>query len=201
MRRMRSDGCGDRSAVAGMAEELFQLASLLLGSGRRALPLIESALATMEIDPCLDPERAREQARRAVVRAALVQLAREQPAAFSSYAAPAGGPDPCVHDDDLQAAGVTADELHTWLEQRGEGELHRPARAWLERLPPAERAVFVQRAVLGQGNEAAAKLLREAGGDEARGWTPEKVSNLFRRALCSLANSLAHAPRFAPAVV
>ena len=195
---MANDGCGDRNAVGGMAVELFQLASLLVGDNERALPLIENALATMEIDPCLDPEPAREQARRSVVREALAQLAADEPAAFASQAAVSGGPEPCVHDEDLQAAGVTADDLRHWLEQRGEGELDRPARVWLERLPLVQRAVFVQRAVLGQGNEAAARLLREAGGEQARGWTPEKVSELFRRALCSLADSLAHAPGLAP---
>ncbi len=194
---MRSDGCGDSNAVGSIAEELFQLASLLVGGGGRALPLIEGALATVEIDPCMEPQAARQQARRAVTRAALAQLAAEQPLAFAGQAEDASEPSPCVHDDELQAAGVTPDQLRAWLQGQGQ-ELGLPARQWLEELPAAQRAVFVQRAVLGQGNEAAASLLREAGGEQTRNWTPEKVGNLFRRALCSLADSLAHAPGLAP---
>ncbi len=191
---MAESGCGDASAVQGMAAELFQLASLLVGEEGRALRLIESTLATMEIDPCLDPETANQQARAHVVRGALAQLAAEQPAAFAAQAASAAGSDPCIQDDDLQAAGITPAQLRGWLEQQGKPELRRGLREWLESLPMVQRAIFVQRAVLGQGNEAAAGLLREAGGAEASGWTPQTVSDTFRQALCSLANSLAHAP-------
>ncbi len=195
---MSSGGCGDGSMVNGMAEELFQLASLLVGTGGRALPLIERALATMEIDPCMEPQAARQQARQAVARAALAQLAVEQPSAFAGLADDAGEPTPCVHDDDLQAAGMTPEQLRAWLDMPGRDDLHSPARAWLEGLPVAQRAVFVQRAVLGQGNEAAASLLREAGGAQTSSWTSEKVGSQFRRALCSLADSLAHAPGLVP---
>ena len=195
---MSTGGCGDGSVVNGMAEELFQLASLLVGTGGRALPLIEQALATLEIDPCIEPQAARQQARQAVVRTALAQLTVEQPSAFAGQSDEAGEPTPCVNDDDLLAAGVTPEQLRAWLDMQGQDEFHSPARTWLEGLPVAQRAVFVQRAVLGQGNEAAASLLREAGGAQTSSWTPEKVGSQFRRALCSLADSLAHAPGIAP---
>ncbi len=186
--------CGDAGAVQGMASELFQLASLLIGDEGRALQLIEQSLATIEIDPCLDPVAAREQARARVVRGALTELSAAQPAAFRSTSAEAPGYAPCVQDDDLEAAGITPAQLRVWLEQQGKPELRRGLRTWLEELPVVQRAIFVQRAVMGQGNEAAAKLLREAGGEEAGGWTPQIVGESFRQALCSLANSLAHAP-------
>ena len=190
---MASD-CGDAGAVQGMAVELFQLASLLIGNEGGALQLIERSLATMEIDPCRDPEAAKEQARACVVRGALAELSAAQPGAFRSAPAGAAGYAPCVQDDDLQAAGITPAQLRLWLEQQGKPELRRGLRTWLEELPVVQRAIFVQRAVLGQGNEAAASLLREAGGAEASGWTPQIVGESFRQALCSLANSLAHAP-------
>ena len=190
---MGSD-CGDAGAVQGMAVELFQLASLLVGNEGRALQLIESSLATMEIDPCRDPEAAREQARGRVVRGALAELFAAQPAAFRSLPAAAASCAPCVQDDDLEAAGLTPVQLRLWLEQQAKPELRRGLRTWLEELPVVQRAIFVQRAVMGQGNEAAAKLLRETGGAEAGGWTPQSVGESFREALCSLANSLAHAP-------
>ncbi len=189
---MSAGDCGEASAVGGMAEELFHLASLLVGDSGNALPVIEQALATVEIDPCLDPVEARQQARRAVVRTAIARLKAEQPAAFTGAADSGQGSDPCVQDADLQAAGVSAEDLRVWLGAHGGAALKSPARAWLEQLPAAERAVFVQRAVLGQGNEAAASLLREAAG--AEGWTGERVAGVFRRALCSLADALAHAP-------
>ena len=187
-------GCGDPGTVQGMAAELFQLASLLVGEEDRALQLIESSLASMAIDPCLDPEAAKEQARARVVRGALLSLSAAEPAAFSIVSIAGAAHTPCIQDDDLQAAGITPTQLRSWLEQQGRPELKRGLRAWLEELPLVQRTIFVQRAVLGQGNEAAASLLREAGGADAAGWTPQTVGEAFRQALCSLANSLAHAP-------
>ncbi len=187
-------GCGEAGAVQGMAAELFQLASLLVGDENRALQLIETSLATMAIDPCLDPEAAREQARARVVHGALAMLSQAQPGAFSHVVELDAQHAPCVQDDDLQAAGITPAQLRAWLEQQEKPELRRGLRAWLEDLPLVQRTIFVQRAVLGQGNEAAASLLREAAGREAGGWTPQRVSEVFRQALCSLASALAHAP-------
>ncbi len=198
---MTSDGCQGAGAAGGMAMELFQVASLLVGDEGEALRMIESSLATMEIDPCVDPERAREQARSRVVRAALSHLAAEQPAAFRAESSAADAVEPCIsciQGDDLQVAGVSPAQLGGWLERQEKPELRRGLREWLEELPMPQRAIFVQRAVLGQGNDTAAHLLREAGGSDASGWTAERVSGIFRRALCSLANSLAHAPAAEP---
>ena len=194
---MSTEGCGEATAVGGMAVELFQLASLLTGSESQALRLIEEAVSSLQIDPCLDPAEAKAEARRAVVRTALAQIAAAQPAEFAAQALPAADHDPCIQDDDLLAAGVTQDQLRKWLEEQEKPELRKGLRAWLEGLPVAQRVIFVQRAVLGQGNEAAASMLHEAGGERASGWTPLSVSRTFRQALCSLANSLAHAPEVA----
>jgi hypothetical protein len=191
---MAETGCGDPGVVPGMASELFQLASLLVGSEERALQVIEAALASMQIDPCLDPESARRQARLGVVRSALETLAADQPASLATQGLESSAGSPCIQDDDLAGAGITETQLREWLGREGNPSLQKGLRDWLESLPVAQRAVFVQRAVLGQGNEATAGLLREAGGTSAAGWTPQEVSQTFRVALCSLANSLAHAP-------
>ena len=61
---MSTGDCGEASAVGGMAEELFHLASLLVGDSGRALPVIERALATVEIDPCLQSRSLRLSSRR-----------------------------------------------------------------------------------------------------------------------------------------
>ena len=190
---MATGDCGDAGAVQGMAVELFQLASLLVGDEGRALEVIEHSLATMEVDPCRDPEAAKEQARARVVRGALAELSQAEPGAFRlrSVDAGVGG---CIQDDDLGASGVEESQLRGWLDAQAKPELRRGLRTWLEALPLVQRAIFVQRAVLGQGNEAAATLLREAGGEQAGGWTSQSVRDVFRQALCSLANSLAHAP-------
>ena len=148
----------------------------------------------METDPCADPVLARSQARACIVRGALQTMAGENPEAFRAQAAAPGAAGPCIQDDDLQSAGIHPEQLKQWLEQQGDPDLRRGMRDWLEELPAAQRAIFVQRAVLGQGNEAAAHLLREAAGTQASGWTAAHVSDTFRQALCSLANSLVHAP-------
>lgn len=198
---MATEGCGDASAVQGMALELFQLASLLVGGQGVALELIERSLATIEIDPCLDPEMARKEARRIVVRGALEMLIHDQPTAFAVPDEGYGEHNPCVQDDDLSAAGVTAEQLQGLLDRQGDVEGRMGLRTWLESLPVVQRTVFVQRAVAGQGNETAAGLLRQAGGASTSGWTSEAVSDTFRRALCALANSLAHVPTPSAAVV
>jgi hypothetical protein len=198
---MATDGCGDASAVQGMALELFQLASLLVGDQGLALDLIERSLATMEIDPCLDPEMARNEARRVVARGALEILIHDQPAAFAVPADGYAHHNSCVQDDDLSAAGITADQLQQLLDRQGDVEGRKGLRDWLESLPVVQRTIFVQRAVMGQGNDTAAGLLRQAGGEVTSEWTPSAVSETFRQALCALANSLAHAPSHSGAAV
>lgn len=194
MATQEPNGCGDAGAVQGMALELFQLASLLVGSEGRALQLIEDSLASMTIDPCQDPESARSEARRCVVTGALTLLSTESPDAFVAQTGLVRAHDPCVQDDDLQAAGVSAEQLRQLLDRQGSPATRDGLRGWLEELPLAQRMVFVQRAVLGQGNDDAAALLRQSAGEPAQGWTTQAVSDTFRQALCSLANSLAHAP-------
>jgi DNA-directed RNA polymerase specialized sigma24 family protein len=70
------------------------------------------------------------------------------------------------------------------------GPGRRTLRDWLNKLPVAQRAIFVERAILGWDNAAAAASLSKAA---ARNWQPRQVSELFRQALCSLATSLVHA--------
>ncbi len=196
---MTTSGCGEPGAVGGMAVELFQLASLLTGNEAQALRLVEDSLATLEIDPCLDPEQARAQARRAVVHTALVQLATAEPAALAASGAAPADHDPCVQDDDLRSAGLTERDLQAWLNQEQTPTVREGLRSWIEALPATQRIVFVQRAVLGQGNEAALSQLREAWGEPGAAWTPQVVGQAFRQALCSLANAMAHAPQVAAA--
>jgi DNA-directed RNA polymerase specialized sigma24 family protein len=120
-----------------------------------------------------------------LVEAAVMRLSHADPLAFE---APAGGESAggCIEDDDLASAGMSADQLAGMLHGPGRGVL----REWLNQLPVAQRAIFVERAVLGWDNAAAAASLTKAA---ARSWQPRQVSDLFRQALCSLANSLVHA--------
>ena len=103
--------------------------------------------------------------------------------AVEDGAGPTGG---CVETDDLEAAGFSSEKLAEMLS----GAQRQKLRAWLDDLPMAQRAVFVLRAVLGRNNEATAEAVRRISGSQ--GWTPEYVSLVFRSALCSLANQLAH---------
>ncbi len=182
-------GCGDPSAVSGTAAELFQLAALLVGDPSQAVKLVEESLAGMEIDPCLEPAAARRLAEQQLLRRAVAVLRQNDPASFEKQPSAAGAV--CVEDDSLDAAGISQSQLAAWLAGEGRGDL----RAWLAALPGAQRAVFVQRAVLGHGNAATAQMLAAPSARETvQGWTPEAVGEAYRLALCSLANSLAHTP-------
>ncbi len=176
---MGSGGCGDGSALQGTAVELFQLASLLMGDQQEAVALVEQTLASVEIDPCLDPAAARELTRARVLAFGLERLRELDPQSFSGVPAVNTV---CVEDDDLSSAGISQTQLAGWLAGEGRQDL----RDWLAALPGAQRAIFVQRAVLGQGNGAVAEALGEGA------WSADAVGEMYRLALCSLANSLAH---------
>ena len=182
--------CGDSSALQGAAVELFQLAALLVGNESEAVGLVETTLASVEVDPCEDPVTAQKLTQESLLKGALTQMNREDPTSFA--AVPLSGADAgCIEDDDLNATGISQGQLSTWLAGHGREDL----RTWLRALPAAQRAIFVQRAVLGRGNSATAASLREAtDAPISAGWTPEAVSNTFRQALCSLANALVHVP-------
>lgn len=175
---------GGELTAQSVAAELYQLAALLMGGGHQAAELVEAAIAGAQIDPCAEAEASIHGARLQLVEAAVRRLSQADSRAFDTPAsAPAGG---CIEDDDLAAAGVSAGELARMVRDPGRGVL----RDWLNRLPVAQRVVFVVRAILGWDNAAAASALSRAA---ARPWQPGQVSELFRQALCSLASSLAHA--------
>lgn len=182
---MGNQGCSDR-LVQDTAARLFQTAAFLLGDGDDAARLVEETLAGAEVDPCADGSQATTVLQNQLVQAAIRELDRRYPGSFAA-AETGGGNTLCIDDNDLAASGVSPAQLSQLLEE-GRGQL----RDWLEKLPPAQRAVFVERALLGQDNAVTAQALRSAGGETAAGWTPDKVSDSFRQALCSLANSLAH---------
>ena len=182
---MGDQDCSDR-LVQDTAAKLFQTAAFLLGDGDDAGRLVEETLAGAEVDPCADGSRATALLQGQLVRAGIRKLAQRQPGSFAA-AEISGSNALCIDDNDLAASGVSPSQLSQLLDE-GRSQL----RDWLEQLPPAQRAIFVERAVLGQDNAATAEMLRSAGGEIAAGWTADKVSGIFRQALCSLANSLAH---------
>jgi hypothetical protein len=169
--------------------ELFQTAAMLLGQEQEAVSVIEEVVAAGKSDPCADPLAAHRETREQVNAASLRRLAQHSRGALDAgVAADEISPSSCIESDDLSAAGMTPKQLEGLIEGPGSR-----LRGWLDQLSPALRAVFVLRAVLGQGNLEAANALRESGSPGAEGWTPSKVSLVFRQALCSLANSLVHA--------
>ncbi len=188
---MSAGGCGDASVLQGTAAELFQLASLLMGDQGEAVALVEETLASVEIDPCLDPEAARLLTSQRVLSLGLTRLRLQDPGSFAGV--PHGGSALCVEDEDLSAAGISHAQLTEWLATGGQPGLRHDLRDWLAALPGAQRAIFVQRAVLGQGNAVVAASL-DASGPRDGHWSPMAVGEMYRLALCSLANSLAHAP-------
>ena len=115
----------------------------------------------------------------------MARMHQSNPQAFVAPAASDMASGSCIEDDDLSAAGITQAELAELISGTGRDEM----RAWLEQLPLAQRAIFVQRAVLGWDNGATAETLKQ---DSGSGWQPQQVSDVFRQALCSLATSLVH---------
>jgi DNA-directed RNA polymerase specialized sigma24 family protein len=191
---MGDQGCSDL-LVQDTAVKLFQTAALLLGDENEAVGLVEETMAAVEVDPCADASKAQILVQDQLIQAAIRKLSQREPGSFAA-AATGGGNALCIDGDDLSAAGVSQSQLSRLLEGEGRGKL----RGWLEHLPLAQRVVFVQKAVLGQDNTTTAQTLRAGGGESAAGWTPDKVSDVFRQALCSLASSLVHSEVAAQAV-
>lgn len=171
-----------------IAAGLYSLASMLVGEGEDSIRLVETAVANAEISACTEPEQARNSSRRALAGAAVELLAGRD---AQSLAAPEGleHVPTCIEDDDLDAAGVSRQELERMMA----GPDRDRVRAWLESLPTALRTIFVLRAVAGFTSPETAGLLARHGGAAAAGWQPEAVRELFRQALCSVTSQLIHA--------
>jgi hypothetical protein len=171
-----------------IAARLYSLASMLVGEGEDSVRLVESAVANTEVSGCHNPVQSRKSSRRALSIVALETIARRDPA---SLAAPEGFQPAvtCIEDDDLDAAGVSTQELDGILAgpQRGR------ARKWLASLPTATRIIFALRAVAGFTSPETAALLAAHGGPRSAAWTPDAVREFFRQGLCSLASQLIQA--------
>ena len=168
------------------AVEMYRFAALMLGNEAEALSLVENSVATVEVDPCADPCAAKGLVRERVLDGALEIMHRQDPASFADL--PAADSGSCLEgDDDMAISGTEITEL---VSGAGRG----PLREWLNRLSQAQRAVFVQRAVLGSSNADTARAINRFAKPSI--WTAEAVSSLFRQALCTLASSLV---RSAPA--
>ena len=169
------------------AIEMYRFAALMLGSEAEALRLVESTVASVDIDPCSDPEAAEGIVRERVVQGALAIMHSHDPASFATLPAPDPCA-PCLEDDDVPVSNVEISELVA-----GAGRSR--FRDWLDRLSQAQRAVFVQRAVLGRTNADTALAINHFARPAI--WTADAVGSLFRQALCSLASALVHS---APAI-
>lgn len=165
------------------AVEMYQFAALMLGNEAEALTLVENTVAGFEIDPCADPCKAKGLVRDRVLDGALAIMQRQDPASFAHM--PTADPaSPCIDDD--STVPLSDSEINDLVADAGHG----PLRDWLAHLSQAQRAVFVQRAVLGSTNTDTALALNRHTRPSL--WTAEAVSSLFRQVLCSLASSLLH---------
>ena len=151
--------CNDNAIVESVAGKTLPGGGALRGRRDEAIQLVEETVASVEMDPCSDGEAAREAANRDLIRRALARVAALQPARMHpSAATDLGG---CVETDDLSAAGLTRQQLDDLLSGAGRTRM----RQWLEGLGPAERSVFVLRAVMGRSSTESAQLLQQATGD------------------------------------
>jgi len=171
-----------------IAAGMYSLASMLVGEGEESAQLVETAIATADVSACTNAEQARQSSHTALSRAALELLARRDPKALAAPIdlAPAG---PCIQDDDLDAGGISADELAKLMT----GPEKERIREWLASLSIEFRVVFALRAVAGFTSPEVAALLVSHGGPAASGWTAAEVREVFRQALCSLASQVIHA--------
>ncbi|HEU5351484.1 MAG TPA: hypothetical protein VFU55_07785 [Terracidiphilus sp.] len=171
-----------------MAAGLYSLASMLAGEGEASVRLVETTISTVELGKGTDAAAARQSCRRALSKAALLLLEKRAPGCLEApkEVVASGG---CIEDDDLEAAGVSREELESMMA----GPERERVRTWLESLPTAQRVIFVLRAVAGFRSDEAAALLAENAGPGAAGWSAEAVREMFRQALCSLASQLIHA--------
>jgi len=171
------------SRAQGAALELFQIAAMMLGDEEEAVALVEDAFAGVQADPCADAGAAEDQALPRLLETALRRVLRRSPQAF---AAPPDSADSaaCIETEDLSAAGM--DALAVLLQEPE----RRAIREWLDQLTPALRIVFVLRAIAGRDAEQTRETLNRSGAAGARLWGREQVGIAYRRALCSLANSL-----------
>jgi hypothetical protein len=180
-----SDCEGGRLKAQDAAVELYQLAALMLGDESQAIGVFEAAVADTNIDPCDEADASIAAARVQLVETAVARLSQADPAAFDAATLAGHAAGGCIDGDDLDSAGITSDQLTTMMNGPGRQAL----RDWLNQLPVAQRAIFVERAILGWDNNASAASLSRAA---AQDWQPSQVSDLFRQALCSLASSLLH---------
>jgi hypothetical protein len=164
------------------AVEMYRFAALMLGDETEALRLVEGTVAAVDVDPCADPCAAKGQVRERVIDGALEIMHRQDPASFTSLPAEEPGSG-CIEEP----APLTEADVSSLVADAGRGTL----REWLGRLSRAQRAVFVQRAVLGRTNADTARAINHYARPSV--WTPETVARLFREALCLLASALAHA--------
>jgi len=167
------------------AAELYQLAALMLGDELQAAELVEATVAQAYIDPCAETEASVKLAAQSLVETAVARLSEADPKAFVAPVISTGTNSGCIEEDDLSSAGISSGRF---AEMVG-GPERRTLRTWLNSLPVAQRAIFVERAILGWDNTAAAASLSRAA---SHLWQPKQVSELFRMALCSLTTSLIH---------
>jgi hypothetical protein len=171
-----------------IAAGLYTLASMLVGEGEDAMGLVETAIANTEVSLCNDPVEGRKSSRRALCCAALSVIEARNPGSLSAPVglAPAAT---CIEDDDLDAAGVSREELENMIA----GPDRDRVRNWLAGLPVRTRTIFVLRAVAGFSAADTATMLAAHEGPNTAKWTPEMVREFFRQGLCSLASQLIQA--------
>jgi hypothetical protein len=159
-----------------------------VGEGEDSVRLVEIAIANADVSVCDDPGQARHGSRRALCAAALDLLGQRNPGSLAApeELEPAAT---CINDDDLDAAGVSKEELDDMLA----GPDRERVRKWLASLSTPVRTIFVLRAVAGFNPGETAGLLAAHGGAKAADWNADAVRGVFRQGLCSLASQLLQA--------
>jgi len=171
-----------------IVSDFYGLASALVGEGEESAAVVEAAVAAADLDCGCNAAVVRKSSYKVLAAEAFKVMERRQP---GSLAAPEGikADDVCIEEDEIESAGISGAEFGRMLV----GPERERVRQWLEKLPVAQRTVFVLRGMAGLDSAETADLLKASSAPGAGAWSREAVREIFRIGLCSLASQLLHA--------
>src|ERR1700739_1679976 len=159
-----------------IAASLYSMAAMLVGEGEDSMGLMETAVARSEVFTGSDAAEARRSSGKVLCTAAIDLIAERNP---GSLAAPEvlEHAQTCIEDDDLDAAGISREELEHMLA----GPNRASVKNWIESLATETRVIFVLRAVAGFTADETATMLAGHGGEGGGGGNPGGGGGVFWR--------------------
>ena len=170
-----------------IAAGLYSLASMLVGEGEESVRLVETAVATADVSASEERSAgAPEQSAGACGR-----RSRFWPGAIPTAwrRPPESGAQTCIEDDELDAVGVSSEELERMIA----GPDRDRVRKWLASLPPERGSFLCCARWLDLLRPNCRRCWRRTAEPQLPAGLPNAVREIFRQGLCSLASQLLHA--------